>query len=112
MRSHILGATRLVFAAAAVGLLQGALPPEHRRGTGHQARWLWRTMRGAELAGLDPARILAEAIAERDLAGSRDLAAVLDARIRYRLGTLIPRPLGRWEFERSRLRPHLSRSRA
>ena len=37
-------------------LLQAALPPEHHHGTSHQARWLWRTLRGAELAGLDPPR--------------------------------------------------------
>jgi len=80
-------------------LLQAALPPEHRRGTGHQARWLWRTLRGAELAGLDPARVLAEAIAERDLAGARDVPAVLDARIRYRLGSLVPLPAGPWSAQ-------------
>ena len=71
-------------------LLLAALPPEHRREPGHQARWLWRTLRGAELAGLDPARVLAEVIAERDLAGSRDVPSVVDARIRYRLGSLVP----------------------
>jgi hypothetical protein len=65
-------------------LLMGALPPGYRRQPGHQAKWLWRTMRAAELAGLDPALALAAAIAERDLAGSRDIAAVLDARLRHR----------------------------
>jgi hypothetical protein len=54
-------------------LLAAALPPEHRRGTSHQARWLWRTLRGAELAGLDAGQVLADAIAERDLAGARDV---------------------------------------
>ena len=52
-------------------------------------------MRAAELAGLDPARVLVEAIAERDLAGSRDVPAVVDARIRHRLGSAVllsPRP--------------------
>jgi hypothetical protein len=66
------------------------LPPGYRRPPGHQAKWLWRTLRAAELASLDPARILADAIAERDLAGSRDIAAVLDARIRHRLGVVVP----------------------
>jgi hypothetical protein len=70
--------------------LMTTLPPGYRRPPGHQAKWLWRTLRAAELAGLDPARVLAEAIAERDLAGSRDIAAVLDARIRHRLGTWSP----------------------
>jgi hypothetical protein len=80
-------------------LLAAALPPEHHRGTSHQARWLWRTLRGAELAGLDPAQVLADAIGERDLAGSRDLAAVLDTRIRYRLGALVPLPAGPWSAQ-------------
>ena len=76
-------------------LLLTRLPPEHRREPGHQARWLWRNLRAAELAGLDPADALAAAIAERDLAGARDLAAVIDARLRYRTGALIPAPAGR-----------------
>ena len=76
--------------------LMNALPPGYRREPGHQARWLWRTLRAAELAGLDPARVLADAIAGRDLAGSRDIAAVLDARIRHRLGVLVPLPPRPW----------------
>ena len=76
--------------------LMNALPPGYRRQPGHQAKWLWRTLRAAELAGLDPARVLADAIAERDLAGSRDIAAVLDARIRHRLGVLVPLPSRPW----------------
>jgi len=80
-------------------LLAAALPTEHHRGISHQARWLWRTLRAAELAGLDPAQVLADAIGERDLAGSRDVPAVLDARIRYRLGNLIPRPAGPWSAQ-------------
>ena len=71
-------------------LLMSALPPGYRREPGHQAKWLWRTLRAAELAGLDPARVLNDAVAERDLAGSRDIAAVLDARIRHRSGTPVP----------------------
>jgi conjugative relaxase-like TrwC/TraI family protein len=78
------------------GLLMAALPPGHRAEPGHQAKWLWRTLRAAELAGLDPASVLAEAIAERDLAGARDIAAVLDARLRHRLGALVPLPAGPW----------------
>ena len=76
--------------------LMNALPPGYRRPPGHQAKWLWRTLRGAELAGLDPATVLAEAVAERDLAGSRDIAAVLDGRIRHRLGTPVPLPPRPW----------------
>ena len=77
-------------------LLANSLPPGYRREPGHQARWLWRTLRAAELAGLDPEQVLAGAVAERDLAGSRDLAAVLDARIRHRTGTPVPLPPRPW----------------
>jgi predicted nucleic acid-binding protein len=35
-------------------LLTSSLPPGYRREPGHQARWLWLTLRAAELAGLDP----------------------------------------------------------
>ena len=76
--------------------LMNTLPPGYRRQPGHQARWLWRTLRAVELAGLDPATVLADAVAERDLAGSRDIAAVLDARIRNRLGVLVPLPSRPW----------------
>ena len=80
-------------------LLMAALPPEHRDAPGHQARWLFRTLRAAELAGLDPAQVLTDAIGERDLAGSRDPAAVLDARIRSRLGAPVPLPAGPWSAQ-------------
>jgi len=80
-------------------LLSASLPPGYHRPPGHQAKWLWRTLRAAELAGLDPARLLAAAIAERDLAGSRDLAAVVDARLRHRLGTAVPLPAGPWSSQ-------------
>ena len=80
-------------------LLMSALPSGYRREPGHQAKWLWRTLRAAELAGLDPAGVLAGAIAERDLAGSRDIAAVLDARIRNRAGTLVPLPSRPWSAQ-------------
>jgi hypothetical protein len=80
-------------------LLMGALPPGYRRPPGHQAKWLWRTLRAAELAGLDPARVLADAIAERDLAGSRDIPAVIDARVRHRLGSLVPLPSRPWSAQ-------------
>jgi hypothetical protein len=76
-----------------------ALPPGHRTQPSHQARWLWRTLRAAELAGLDPARVLAEAVAERDLAGSRDVPSVIDARLRYRLGSLVPLPSRPWSAQ-------------
>jgi hypothetical protein len=80
-------------------LLMRALPPDYRREPGHRARWLWRTLRAAELAGLDTGQVLAAAVGERDLAGARDLAAVIDARIRYRIGGVVPAPAGPWSAQ-------------
>ena len=77
-------------------LVTAALPPGHRQPLSHQARWLYRTLHAAELAGLDPAEVIRTAIASRDLAGSRDVAAVLDARIRPRIDPLVPQPHGPW----------------
>jgi hypothetical protein len=80
-------------------LLMAHLPPEYRREPGHQARWLWRTLRSAELAGLDAGEVMAAAIGERDLAGARNLTAVIDARLRYRIGAVVPVPPGPWSAQ-------------
>ena len=77
-------------------LVLAALPPGHRQQLSHQARWLFRTLYAAELAGLDPAEVIGTAITSRDLAGARDIAAVLDARIRPRIHPLLPQPQGPW----------------
>ena len=44
--------------------------------------WLWRSLRQAEATGLDGPDVLREAIAARSLADARDIARVLDARVR------------------------------
>jgi hypothetical protein len=77
-------------------LLMDALPPGYRQEPCHQAKWLWRTMRAAELAGLDPGQALASAIGERDLTGARDVPSVIDARLRQRVDPLVPLPVGSW----------------
>jgi hypothetical protein len=77
-------------------LVMAALPPGYRQPLSYQARWLFRTLRAAELAGLDPAEVIGSAIASRDLAGARDIASVLDARIRQRVYPLPPQPQGPW----------------
>jgi AAA domain/TrwC relaxase len=77
-------------------LVMAALPPDYRQGLSHQATWLYRTLRSAELAGLDPAEVARSAIESRDLAGARDVAAVIDARIRERVYPLLPQPQGCW----------------
>ena len=77
-------------------LVTTALPPGHRGELSHRACWLYRTLHAAELAGLDPAEIIRTAIASRNLSGARDIAAVLDARIRQRTDSLLPQPQGPW----------------
>ena len=44
--------------------------------------WLWRSLREAEAAGLDGGEVLRQAIAARSLAGARDIARVIDSRVR------------------------------
>ena len=80
-------------------LLTQALPPGYRGQPSHQAKWLWRTPRAAELAGLDAGQVLAAAVGERDLAGARDVPSVIDARLRHRLGSLVPLPPGSWSAQ-------------
>jgi hypothetical protein len=82
-------------------MLMAALPPECRQEPGHQAKWLWRTLRTAELADLSASQVLAEAVGERDLVGARDIAAVIDARIRRRTGTLVPLQAPSWSAQRT-----------
>jgi hypothetical protein len=77
-------------------LVMAVVPTGYRQPLSHQARWLFRTLHAAELAGLDPAEVTCTAIASRDLAGVRDIASVLDARIRQRVDPLLPQPQGPW----------------
>ena len=77
-------------------LMTRTLPEAYRGELSHQSKWLWRTLRAAELSGLDPDEVLTTAITERDLTGTRDVAAVIDARIRHRTAGLIPLPQPPW----------------
>jgi hypothetical protein len=78
------------------GLLTAALPPGYLQGLSHREKWLWKTVHAAELAGLDVRQVLADAVAERDLTGARDISAVVDSRIRRRTGALVPLPAPAW----------------
>jgi AAA domain/TrwC relaxase len=60
------------------------------------ARWLYRTMRAAELAGEDPAEAVRDAVQSHDLTGARDIPAVIDARMRRSVNVMTPRPVGPW----------------
>ena len=77
-------------------LVMAALPADHRQPLSHQSRWLFRTLHAAELAGLDPVEVTRMAIASRGLAGVRDIASVLDVRIRQRVDPMLPKPQGPW----------------
>ena len=84
-------------------LVMAALPPGYRRELSPKAKWLFRTLRAAELAGLDPGEVARTAVASQDLVGARDIASVIDARIRHRIDPLLPQPQRPWA---SRV-PHL-----
>ena len=79
-------------------IVRDALPSEYAADglTSPQASWLWRTLRAAEAAGLDAGDVAREAIGSRSLAGARDLASVIDARIRRQVDPLVPRPQLPW----------------
>ncbi len=57
---------------------------------------LWRTVRAAELAGLDGHQVIRAAIEGRPFTGARSHSAVLDARIRKTTGHLPPAIGGTW----------------
>ncbi len=90
--------TRRAQAARFEQALRGCLPA----GLAGQAlddpacTWLWRTLREAEAAGFDGSDVLREAVASRSMAGARDVARVLDARVRRMLDGIQPEPSGRW----------------
>ena len=77
-------------------IVQDALPEEWRGQLSPQATWLYRTMKAAELAGLDAAEVTQTAIRSRSLEGTRDVASVLDARMRAMVEPLVPLPLSPW----------------
>jgi conjugative relaxase-like TrwC/TraI family protein len=57
---------------------------------------LWRTVRSAELAGLDGATVIGEAVVGRPFTGARSHAAVLAARIREKTERLPPQARDSW----------------
>jgi hypothetical protein len=71
---------------------------------------LWRTVRSAELAGLDGAHVIRAAITGRPFTGARSHSAVLDTRIRTMAGELPPRMEDSWTARLPRLAdPELGR---
>ena len=58
--------------------------------------WLYRALRDAEAAGLNSRDVLARAIGSGSLADARDLAAVVDMRVRSQTRGLVPQPPKPW----------------
>ena len=78
--------------------LRGALPADLAQDAldDPACTWLWRSLREAELAGLDGGDVLRQAVAARSMTGARDIARVLDSRVRRLLRGVMPQPLGPW----------------
>ena len=70
-------------------LLLNALPPGYHAEPSHQAKWLWRPCARPSSPARMP-QVLSDAIGERDLAGARDIHAVIDARLRRRSASVVP----------------------
>jgi conjugative relaxase-like TrwC/TraI family protein len=71
-------------------LVLEALPPEYQQELKPTAKWLYRTMQMADSAGLDVGELVQGAVSAAPLTGARDIAAVLDARMRDRVYGLVP----------------------
>jgi len=79
------------------GLVMDALRQEYRQeDLGPQATWLYRTLRAAEMAGLDAGELVHAAANARPLTGARNVASVLDARMRRIVNPLVPLPQKPW----------------
>jgi hypothetical protein len=79
-------------------IFHGALPADlASQALGDPAcAWLWRSLREAEAAGLDGADFLQQAVASRSMSGARDVARVLDSRVRHMLDGVQPHPFRPW----------------
>ena len=58
--------------------------------------WLYRTLRDAEAADLDSRQVLSRAINSQPLTGARDVAAVVDVRVREQVKGVVPQPPKPW----------------
>ena len=90
--------TRRVQATRFEHALRGALPTDlaDQAMDDPACTWLWRSLREAEAAGLDGAHILQQAVASRNMSGARDVARVLDSRVRHLLDGVQPHPFRPW----------------
>jgi hypothetical protein len=78
-------------------LVNDALPQEYRQDDfGPEATWLYRTLRAAEMAGLDAGEVVRATVKAKTLADARSVAAVLDTRMRKIVDPLVPLPQKPW----------------
>jgi len=75
------------------GVLGAELPAGYAADS-YQSRWLYRTLETCERSGLDCADVVRQALASSSLEGARDVASVLDARIRKAHPSPVPLPPG------------------
>jgi hypothetical protein len=78
--------------------IRRALPDEYSDVPldGGTATWLWRTLRSVEAAGLNATQVARDSILSAPLTGARDVAAVIDARIRRATVRITPGPWQPW----------------
>src|SRR5207248_196814 len=77
-------------------IVEDALPTAFVEDLRPTSKWLYRTLRMAEAAGLDVTDVVTAAVDARPLTGARDVAAVIDSRIRQRVYPLVPLPPKPW----------------
>jgi hypothetical protein len=78
-------------------LILDALPREyHHDDLGPKATWLWRDLRTAEMAGLDPGEVARAAVNSNTLADARSIAGVLHKRLEQIVKPLVPLPQKPW----------------
>jgi AAA domain/TrwC relaxase len=78
-------------------LVNDALPADYRQDDfGPKETWLWRDLRAAEMAGLDPAEVVRAAVTSNTLTGIRSMAGVLHKRMSKIVDPLVPQPQKPW----------------
>ena len=83
-------------------ILAETVPAAHQAGLDESPRatWLFRSLRGAEAAGMNARDVVRDAVDARPLDGAADVAAVIDRRIRDQIGEHpTPQPAGTYWSE-------------
>jgi hypothetical protein len=93
--------TRQAQAARYQQALHDLLPPEAAESVlaDPACTWLWRSLRQAEATGQNAIAVLSQAVAARSLHDARDIARVLDARVRRMIEHLAPADRTSWSAQ-------------